>query len=139
MPELRTYQIFISHAWQYNESYYRLCEFLNAFPLFRWQNLSVPEHAPIERVTVDELKAELRNQMRPADAFLIISGMYANHSDWIEFELTFADRIGRPIIAIRPWGSARMPMYVERAANRVVGWNTASIVTAIRELALPTG
>ena len=39
--------------------------------------------------------------MRPADAFLIIAGMYAAQSDWIEFELNFARRIGRPVIGIQ--------------------------------------
>jgi len=139
MPLLRTYNLFISHAWSYNESYYRLVRFLNEAPNFQWNNLSVPEDKPLATINDEQLKARLRDQMRPADAFLIISGMYANHSDWIEFEVNFADRIGRPIIAIRPWGAQVMPSYVSSVANRIVGWNTDSIVAAVRDLALPTG
>src|ERR1041385_37392 len=41
-----------------------------------WENLSVPEHDP---ETAQELEYELRSQMRPADAFLIIAGLDAAH------------------------------------------------------------
>ncbi len=134
MPDLRTYKLFISHAWGHNEDYYRLVEFLKAAPYFKWRNLSVPEHDPL---VTDRLQYELRNQMRDAHVFLILSGMYVAHSDWIEFEIDFARRIGRPIIGIRPWGNERVPAAVQNAATEIVGWHTESIVRAIREHALP--
>jgi hypothetical protein len=37
-----------------------------------------------------DLDYEVRNQMRPADVFVIIAGMYVAHSGWIDFELAFA-------------------------------------------------
>jgi hypothetical protein len=130
MPALREYKLFISHAWAYNEDYYRLEEFLNAAPNFRWKNLSVPQHDPIKKS--EQLAYELHNQMRPANAFLILTGLYVAHSDWIQYEVAFARRIGRPIIGIRPWGSERIPQTVQDAAVEIVGWNTESIVSAIR-------
>jgi hypothetical protein len=81
---------------------------------------------------------QLRNQMRDADVFLIIAGMYAAHSEWIDFELQFARRIGRPIIGIDTWGSLRTPIAIQRAAREMVGWNGGSIVHAIRTYALPS-
>jgi hypothetical protein len=137
MPSLRHYQIFISHAWEYNEDYYRLERWLNEAPNFLWTNLSVPEHDPI--MNTQQLERELNNQMRPADAFLIISGMYVAHSDWIQYELNFARRIGRPIIGIRPWASSSLPVAVQNGADEIVGWSSESIVNAIRRRALPTG
>lgn len=137
MPALRSYKVFISHAWAYNESYYRLVEYLNAAPNFRWENLSVPKHDPIE--TAEQLTYRLNAQMRPANVFLILGGMYVSHSEWIQYEINFARRIGRPIIGIRPWGSERIPDAVQRGADEIVGWNTDSIVSAIRYHALPDG
>jgi hypothetical protein len=137
MPALRTYKVFISHAWDYNDDYYRVEQFLNRASNFSWDNLSVPEHDPIK--DSDQLKAELNNQMRPANVFLILCGMYAAHSDWIQYEINFARRIGRPIIGIRPWGSERIPEVIQNAAVEIVGWNTDSIVSAIRTHALPDG
>ena len=136
MPVLRTYRLFISHAWDYSDDYWRVVEFLNEAANFRWENLSVPEHDP---VTAEDLEYELRNQMRPADAFLIIAGMYASYREWIDFELSFAQRIGRPIIAIVKWGSERVPVAIQNSATELVGWNSASIVQAIRSRALPSG
>lgn len=134
MPYTRPYRLFISHAWKYNDDYYRLEEMLNGAQLFRWQNLSVPKHDPI--ADADRLAQELRNQMRPAHAFLILAGMYVAHSDWIDFEISFARRIGRPIIGIAPRGQERIPATVQKASDVIVGWNTNSIVSAIRERAL---
>lgn len=134
MPALRTYRVFISHAWQYNDDYYRCEQFLNAAPNFQWINLSVPEHDPI--ADSERLTQSLRDQMRSADVFLILAGMYVAHSDWIQFEIDFARRIGRPIIGIKPWGSSVVPVSVQRGADQLVGWNSASIVDAIRNHAL---
>jgi hypothetical protein len=133
MARLRSYRIFISHAWEYSAEYLRVVRFLDEAPNFRWENLSVPEHDPL---SMRNLAYELRNQMRLADAFIIIAGMYVNHSDSIDFETSFARRIGRPIIALWPRGSMRMPMSIQQAAVAFVGWNGASLVRAIRQHAL---
>lgn len=136
MPPLRTYNVFISHAWQYSDDYNRVVDFLNGAANFAWHNLSVPRHDPVSN---EELEYALRGQMRPADVFLIVAGMYAAHSDWIGFEIDFAQRIGRPIIGITPWGGERIPVKVQDAAVEMVGWSTVGIVGAIRNHALPSG
>jgi hypothetical protein len=55
---LRTYRVFISHAWDYKDDYYRCEKFLNEAPNFEWENLSVPKHAPIK--DADRLAQEFR-------------------------------------------------------------------------------
>lgn len=139
MPALRTYKVFISHAWNYNDEYSSVVRRLNEAPNFDWQNLSVPEHDPVIAGNTEELKKLLRDQMRPAHAFVILGGMYAAHSDWIEFEVDFARRIGRPIIGVQPHGNTRMPLIVQNNATRIVGWQAGSIVDAIRNLGLAEG
>jgi MTH538 TIR-like domain (DUF1863) len=134
MPILRNYKVFISHAWDYNEDYYRIEKWLNEAPNFIWTNLSVPKHNPI--LNSEELTKELNNQMRPAEVFLILAGMYVSHSDWIDYEINFARRIGRPIVGIQPWGSTMTPVAVQKGAKTIVGWNQNSIVSAIRQYAL---
>src|SRR5262245_34088907 len=139
MPALRTYRIFVSHAWHRGEHYSRVVSWLDDARNFAWENLSVPEHNPVHANDREALQYELRNQMRDADVFLILAGMYAAHSDWIDFELAFARRIGRPILGIRPRGAERMPAAIQNAASDIVNWNGDSIVTAIRDYALPSG
>ena len=139
MPALRRYKIFISHAWRYNDDYASVVTRLNAEPNFRWENRSVPQHDPLLAGKTSELQKLLRDQMRPANAFVILGGMYAANSDWIEFEVEFARRIGRPIIGVYPHGSDRMPLLISNNATEIVGWTAGSIVSSIRRHALADG
>ncbi len=40
----------------------------------------------------------------------------------------------KPIVAIEPWGSEKTSKVVKDNADRIVGWNTESIIKAIREV-----
>ena len=136
MPQLRTHRAFICHAWTYGDEYYKLVEFLDTAPNFSWQNVSVPGHDPIHSRSRSEIEYELRNRVREVDVFLVLAGMYAAHSDWMEFELEFPRRIGRPIIGVKPRGSERIPVAVQNAAHEIVGFRADSIVTAVRRHAV---
>ena len=132
------YRLFISHAWKHNEEYYRLVNMLSSRPYFKWRNYSVPQHDPFEKET--DFEEALRRQIRPVNAVLILAGMYANYSEWIEFEVEFSESISKPIIVVRPWGQERIPAYLQEIAdksrNTIVGWNIESIVTAIRNYSI---
>ena len=73
--------------------------------------------------------------MAPCSVILIPAGVYATYSKWINIEIELAKSASKPIVAIRPWGSERISVPVQQAANRIVGWNTDSVVNAIKELA----
>ena len=133
MPPLRTYSVFICHDWEYSEDYYRICEFLDDAPNFSWSNLSVPEHDPLD--TNDMLQKNLRDQIRPAEVMLVLAGMYSARSGWMDWEMAFGRRIGKSIIGVKPWGNAQLPVVVQNNADEIVGWNTDSIVSAIRRYA----
>lgn len=132
------YRLFISHAWRYNKEYYRLVDMLDDRSHFKWRNYSVPQHKPIEMGT--DLEEALKRQIRPVNAVLILAGMYANYSEWIEFEVEFSELISKPIIVVKPWGQERTPAYLQKIAdkpgNTIVGWNIESIVTAIRNYSI---
>lgn len=135
MPQLHRYKIFISHAWQYNADYYRLIEMLDDAPNFSYANYSVPKHDPVDANNKSKLKEELRQQIRPVEVVIILGGMYVAYSDWIQFEIDYANYLSKPILGIKPWGSQLMPKAVQDAADEIVGWNTSTIVAAIRRLA----
>lgn len=133
MSPLKTYGVFISHAWTYNDEYYRLSNMLDSAPRFSWKNYSVPEHDPKHTGTNKQLAQALRNQIKPTHAVIILAGMYVPHSYWIQKEIDIAHEMKKPIIGIAPWGSQKMPKAVQDVADEVVGWNTASIVGTIRK------
>lgn len=136
MPTLRTYSLFISHAWRYDDDYRRLVSLLNAAPTLRYRNLSVTRHNPVFANNDGALRRELDDQMRTAQLVLVLAGMYAQHSKWIGYELKRAGEWRKPVVAIRPWGGQRTPLAVSLAADELVSWQTSSIVPAIRRHAL---
>lgn len=107
---------------------------LNNRTFFTWTNYSVPEGKAFESMTKTQLEEQLRNQIRPVNCTVIIGGMWANHSDWIKFELDFAVSIGKPILGVRPRGALKMPTAITDVADKVVNWNADSIVDGIREI-----
>lgn len=130
---MTTYNLFISHSWTYGDAYDKLVKMLNSKPYFNYKNYSVPKDNPIHRVTLDwKLKDAIREQIRPASCVLIMAGVYSTYSKWINIEIELAKEMGKRIIAIEPWGSERTSAVVKEAANKVVKWNTDSIVEAIR-------
>lgn len=84
---------------------------------------------PVDRRT---LLKELDEQIRPVNCVLVLAGMYVSYSHWIQKEIEVSQKYGKPIIGIRPWGGERTPSTVTEAAAEIVGWNTDSIISAIR-------
>lgn len=137
MPVLKKYDLFLSHAWRYNEDYTGLVKLLNSALYFDWRNYSVPEHDPLidpmTPVGVGKLTELLDKQVKPVNCVLILGGMYASHSDWILKEIQIANYYSKPIIGVYPWGQLNMPRIIQDNAIDIVGWNTNSIVTSIRQ------
>lgn len=132
MPQLKTYDLFISHAWTHNAEYDRLVKMLRAAPNFSWRNYSVTKQDPLDANNDTRLTTALKRQIRPVNCVLILAGMYANYRKWIKKEIAIAQDFDKPIVGIRPWGQERTPSEVQEAADIMVKWNTDSIVREIR-------
>lgn len=127
------YNIFISHSWSYSDQYNRLVALLDAAPYFTYKNYSVPKDDPIHNAPYQwQLKDAIRRQMQPASCVIILAGVYSSYSKWINIEIELAKNMNKKIIAVEPWGSYRTSIVVKNAADEIVGWNTNSIVRAIR-------
>ncbi|MGE1154611.1 TIR domain-containing protein [Pseudomonas sp. ICMP 460] len=130
---MQTYHLFISHSWNYSDAHDKLITLLTAHPTFNFKNFSVPPHNPIIGARTDkELEAAIENKIRPCSAVLIMAGMYSAYSKWINKEIAIAQRMGKIIIAIKPFGAERISTVVREAATAECAWNTNSIVSAIR-------
>lgn len=133
MPELKTRMIFVSHAWSYDQHYWKILEWFNAEANFLWKNCSVPNHDSLSDKTSAGLSAGMTRQIAPAQVVVILAGMYAAHSAWIDYEIREAVRMEKPIIGVVPWGQERIPLKVQDAAAVMVGWNSASVIQAVRD------
>lgn len=132
MPQLKSRMLFISHAWQYDQAYLTLVKWFDDEPNFLWKNCSIPSTNALPDKTTSGLAQGITRQINPAQGVLIIAGMYAAHSGWIDWEISEARRLGKTIIGIKPWGNQLMPVKVQEAANVLVNWNSASVISTIR-------
>lgn len=133
MPSLKNRMIFISHAWRYSTHYNTLVTWFNAEPNFCWSNCSVPSDDALTDKTSKGLSAGMTRQINPAQVVVILGGMYAAHSDWINYEIAEAQRLKKTIIGVKPWGQEKVPLVVQNASIcPMVGWNSASLIQAIR-------
>lgn len=127
------YHIFISHAWLYNEPYNTLVKWINNDTDIQWANYSVPIENPIDTNKKRELKQKLTNKIALSNVVIILAGMYAAYSEWIDYEIDEAVRMGKYIIGVRPWGQERIPKKVQDNATIMVGWNSKSVTDAIKK------
>ena len=132
------YHIFISHAWKYSDDYQTVVKWIDeakADGILNWSNYSVPYHDPLvdpsTTVGKNKLQKLLENQISPASKIIVISGMYAAYSDWIDFEIDTSASKGKYIIGLKPWGQERIKVKIQNNADIMVGWNKSSVINAI--------
>ena len=134
-----THNLFISHSWTYDKEYEKLTKLLDSKLYFSYKNHSIPKDDPIHNAPYDYQLAEaIKKKMNGTDVILILAAVYASYSKWIDKEILIAKNefsSSKPIIAIEPFGAEKTSKTVKGAADKIVKWNTDSIVAAIRELA----
>lgn len=130
----KTYHLFISHAWDYSEHYEKIKQWLNEDSI-SWKDYSVPVTNQIDADTKKELKEKLTSKIRLSSAIIVVSGMYAAYSEWMDYEIDEAVRMDKVIIGVKPWGQERVPKKIQDNATVMVGWNKSSVINAIKDYA----
>lgn len=112
--------------------------FFDKYPSFKWSDYSVPINDPIHtRGTDRELYEAIKGKIQLVNCVVIMAGVYSSYSKWINKEIEISKQIfDKPIIAVEPWDSERTSILVKENADVVVKWNSASIISAIRDYSL---
>lgn len=132
MPKLRTYRVFISHCWEYDD-YYTLVDWLENEPLFDCKNLSVPEESALS--DDQALEKRLRKRIGDSDILLVIIGMEIAHRYWMKWEIKWAHIRGIPIVGVMSNGGQRVPQALDRTGCPIVRWRRDSVISAVRQYA----
>ncbi|MBD3341885.1 MAG: TIR domain-containing protein [Candidatus Lokiarchaeota archaeon] len=132
----RTRNLFISHSWAYSDAYDRFCDLLNSATNFSYRNYSVPRDNPVHNApTSQALYDAIKQKITFCEIVIIMAGKYSTYSKWIQKEIRIAKvDFNKPILAVKPWANTQTSSLVIQNADRIVSWNTSSIVSAIREL-----
>jgi len=137
---MKTYNIFISHAWKYSDDYERVLVWLDRAKSERrlmYRIFSDPKDDPIdeseETVKTAKMKDVLRKQILLSSLVIVIMGEYANtrHSEWTDFEISAAVEMEKYIIGLEPWGQKIIPAYVMENADVRVGWSYEPLIRSI--------
>jgi MTH538 TIR-like domain (DUF1863). len=128
------YRVFISHSWDYSDQYNSIIGFLNK-QMVDYYDHSVPKEDPVHTNGTDrQLYEAIDAKIRGCSCVIILAGVYASYSKWINMEIAIARKYGKPIIAVKYWGAMRFSSLVMDAADKVIGWNSKSLADAISEL-----
>lgn len=137
---MKTYNIFISHSWSYSDAFDRLKNLLDNRPYFSYMDYSIPKDDPVHTSGTDkELYEAILRKMRVCHIVLTMAGVYSTYSKWINKEIQAAKKgflNPKPIIGVKPWGQTNVSSVVAENVDVLVGWNTESIVNAIRRHAI---
>lgn len=130
------YRIFISHSWAYSEQYDKVESFLRDEKI-SFYNHSIPKDDPIHTNGTDkQLREAIEAKIKGCSCVIILAGVYASYSKWINIEIEIAQQYNKPIIAVEYWGAERTSKVVKDAATIVVKWNAKSVADAVREYAI---
>ena len=135
MSENNPMQVFVTHVFEESDDYLRVFEFLESVDRFYYVNVSKPENIPTEG-GLDAIKTELIQQIKAAEAVVIIADVYEKESDLVNYMMDVAEANNIRMIAIQPYGglTESAPMVVERVKENVE-WNAREMVDAIRRQA----
>lgn len=128
----KTYHIFISHSWQNSDALEGLRRLLNDRGYFNVEFEEVSKDEPINSTNAYYIKRRLAEKIGNSNVVIGLAGMYASHSEWMEWELDKAIELDIPIIGVIPRGQERISTTVSSRSVVDVRWNTESIVDAIR-------
>ncbi len=130
----KTYRLFISHSWKYGDAYEKMVQFLNEQGISYYDH-SVPKNDPVYTNGTDkQLRAAIDAKIKGCSGVIILAGVYASYSKWINAEIGISGAYTKPIIAVEPWASEKTSKVVKDAADKVVKWNGKSLADAIKEL-----
>ena len=131
----KKYTIFISHCWDYRSAYYTVKEWIDDSDI-TWKDMSIPAHDPKQTHSDSELEQMIDNKIRNSSLFIIIAGMYVSQQNrvWINKEIEIAQKYNKPILAIKPWGNERTPTKIQEVADKLVNWQSSSVINGIKEL-----
>ena len=135
---MKQYHLFISHSWTHSDHYKGLVNLLDQASGFQYTNFSIPKDDPAHVGSKKELSRAIIDQMESCGILLVLAGVYATYSKWIEKEMNIARSsfpAPKPILAIKPFGGSSISKEVRAKAKLIVNWETKSIVDAIKELA----
>ena len=127
-------RLFVSHAWEENDDYVRVFEYLEASGTFYYINSSQPQaKRPIDK---ESQREDLRRQIAPCEVIIVLPAVYRLAPELVQFQMNFAKAAEKPIVALENFGSTEaLPKIIADLADEVSPWNERNLIDALRRQA----
>jgi len=135
------YRTFISHAWDYKETYWAIRRMLDtakdSYTNFDYVDYSIPDHNPLlsTKGTILTgprlLSTAIQTRIDQSSVVLVPARMFTTQSMWITKEIDYAVSVGTRVIAVRSRATLRAPNELVQKAHSTVDANYRSLYNAI--------
>ena len=135
MFESNPIRVFATHNFEESDDYLRVFEFLESVERFYYLNVSKPENLP-STGGPQALKEEIISQIKAAEAMFVLSSVYQQNRDLVNFMMKVAEANKINMIAVKPFGSIQETPaeLVERCAESIE-WNDREMVDSLKRQA----
>src|SRR5215831_4433836 len=135
-----TYDLFLTHAWNYTDEWQGLVALLDEYLPGKWRNWSLPWHdTSIDRFSEagrQQLEKLLRGQIAHTAVILMLPETVARAEGrfWLNKELALARQYGKPIIGVLPESGGDFPDELVVCVTTIAERNAARLVAVIDQL-----
>jgi hypothetical protein len=127
-------KLFVSHVWEADDDYHRVFEFLEAARNFYYMNYSAPDRRPAGDKEAE--REELRRQIAPTEAVILLASHHRRAPDLIEFQANFAKAADKPVILVTSFGGTSIiSKALQSLADETLDWDERALIDAIRRQA----
>jgi hypothetical protein len=124
-------RIFATHVFEESLDYLRVFEFLEGVDRFFYINVSKPENIPGSG-GLQALKDELIKQIKESEAIFVLSSVYDEQPDIVNFMMDAAAINNKNMISVRQFGSSEeLPVELTERCQEHVEWNDREMADAM--------
>ena len=134
MKEPEKKNVFISHYHGDEESIKKLKDLIG--DKYELRNYSVTSEKFNNAKDDDYIKSLLRPLISKAGDFICLIGPHTHDSDWVNWEIEQAMKMGKNIVGVFCNGAADsdIPENLQKFASSIVGWRSDKIIDALNEI-----
>lgn len=135
MSEQDPIRLYAVHGWTRDEDYSRLFEFIQSAENFYYRAVSDPDSHPDQGDGVAARRTAIGEALKEAECIVCAAGTWERFNDWARYTIESARALDLPVVAVEHFGPKDMDPRLKGYASEVVGWDSRSIVDAVRRQA----
>lgn len=132
MSESNPIRVYAVHGWHKDEDYVRLFEYLESSDNFFYRAVSNPDATSPQGDGTAARRTLIGEGLKLAECVVCPAGTWEHYNDWARFTVEAARALDLPVIALEHFGPKNIDMRLKGHATLTVGWDSRSIVDAIR-------